>query len=101
VLEQWFGIILVSITNPHTPALDSWGTALFKTQEGVTEADVQQFLEAANNLQEKIPCLASIKTGKATGMALTHGQGFEWAAVATFNSPEDFKTYQQHPYQQT
>ena len=71
--------------------------ALFKTKEGATAADVQEALAEADSLPGRIPCLKSMKTGKATGMALTHGCGFEWGVVATFHSMEDLPTYQKHP----
>lgn len=71
--------------------------ALFKTKEGATQADVDKVLEFANALLAKIPVLLSVKTGKATGMAATHGQGFDWGVIATFDKPEDFAIYQKHP----
>jgi hypothetical protein len=73
------------------------GTALFKAKEGTTQAEIDKVFEFANSLVEKIPCVVSMKSGKATAMALTHGHGFEWGSMAILKSPEDFPAFREHP----
>ena len=71
--------------------------ALFKTKEGATQADVDRFLTAAKGMLDQIPCLLSIETGKATGLAAKFGQGFEWGVVATLDKLESLPVYESHP----
>ena len=75
-------------------------TALVKTKEGVTQAAIENAFEFAQALPEKIPVLRSMKAGKATGTAATHGQGFDWGVIATLDKSEDLAAYQKHPEHQ-
>ncbi len=71
--------------------------ALFKTKNGATQADVDKFLTAANGMLDQIPCLLSIETGKATGLAEKFGQGYEWGVVAVLDKLESLPFYESHP----
>lgn len=72
-------------------------TAVFKTKDGATEAEVDKTFEVARRIVDQILCLLSLQAGKATGVAASHGHRFKWGVRATLNKLGHLPVCQQHP----
>jgi hypothetical protein len=71
--------------------------ALFQTKDSTTQAQIDNFMEMAEEMLGKIPGLLSVKTGKAMDITKQFNKGYEWGLVLTFERPEFIGPYIDHP----
>ncbi len=81
----------------HTPRLTVTFVALFKSIDGVTQTEVDEFLDAAKHMEGKIPGLVSVEAGSGLNAAAPVAQGFDWGVIVTLEKPEDLPVFEQHP----
>ncbi|GCE50702.1 stress responsive alpha/beta barrel protein [Thermosporothrix hazakensis] len=68
---------------------------LLQPKEEATEEEIQAALEHVKTLQEKIPGILSIRTGKNLNTSNNHG--FTYGFVMEFADVEHLKAYAPHP----
>lgn len=77
--------------------------ALFQTKDGSSQADAEEFLNAAKEMVGQIPGLSSVEGGKVLGspaVSAAHTFGFDWAFVLKLEREQDLPVYEQHPAHQ-
>jgi len=71
--------------------------ALFKSKDGVTQGQIDQFLDLGRGLVGKIPGLLTVQLGNGLNTAAPVSKGFDWALVVILRKREDLPVFEKHP----